>query len=345
MTFCLDGGKIFLGPMKQFRKPHKHGKRFYNCPNESGEGIFTTFCMLMYNLCMSKKQQGQAAWITEPQIYPSHGVQPRITWIGHSSFYVQLGGYSILLDPVFGEFSSLYPRVLPAALGADQFPAVDFVVISHNHRDHMDEASLLGIKQKFPHVTVVVPEGNAHWFVRRGFERVHELSWWQNHSFQLPHAGLDSLTLTCLPAAHASQRIFFDKNRALWASWLLECSGRTIYFGGDTSYAEHFCEIGRAYPSLDVALLPIGPSEPRAWLQKSHIGPQEAVAAFLDLGAQHFVPMHWGAFPFAGERFDAPLISLQRWWAEQAGQLFGKTLHCLKVGQTLTCEPRITFVE
>lgn len=320
--------------MKQFRTPHKHGKCFYNYSNETHDTFLTKLFMITYNVRSFRRQHGRSNWIVEPVLHPVEPHVPVVTWIGHSSFLLRLGGYSVLFDPVFGNISPVYPRLLPAALQVDQLEQVDFVVISHNHRDHMDATSLLAIKRRFPHATIVVPEGNGTWFTRRGFSSVQEFSWWQSQVFQ---AQLDvdcPLKLTCLPAAHWSQRLLLDKNRALWSSWLVECAGKSLYFAGDTYYEQHFCEIAQAYPSIDIALLPIGPAEPREWLRKSHIGPDEAGLAFLELGARHMVPMHWGAFPFGGERFDLPLDLLCRWWEKNGDLLADKQLHCLKVGQT-----------
>jgi L-ascorbate metabolism protein UlaG (beta-lactamase superfamily) len=320
--------------MKQFRSPHKLGRRFYNHPQESNAHFFSSSFAMLYKRRTLQQQTGQSCWIMDPNLSDPSSLDPIITWIGHASFLVQMGGYTILFDPVFGEISPLYRRILPAALTVDQLPRVDFVIISHNHRDHMDATSLLALKRRFPELVVVVPYGNKHWFDRHGFQTTHERMWWESLTCGEHQDLRPRLTVTCLPAAHWSQRGLFDKNRTLWASWLLECRGRTVYFAGDTCYESHFREIANVYPSLHVALLPIGPAEPRQVLQKAHIGPREAGKAFLELGARHMIPMHWGAFPFGVEQFDLPIVDIQQWWAENQEALKGRCLHCLKVGQT-----------
>lgn len=322
--------------MKEFRKPYKDGKCFYNHPHENHGGFFFRSFSMLVNRRSLPPLQGQSCWIETNPIQPvACSLEPVVTWIGHASFLVQLGGFNIIVDPVFGNVSQFYQRILPAGLTIDQLPRIDFIVISHNHRDHMDAPSLLAIKRRFPEATVMVPEGNKAWFDARKFARTYEQAWWSARSFPAQHDGNAALTITCLPAAHWSQRGLFDKNRSLWASWLLECHGYKIYFAGDTCYAGHFGEIAQTFPDINIALMPIGPHEPRAWLKEWHLGSCEAGQAFLDLGAQHMIPMHWGAFPFGVEQFDAPMVRIKRWWEENTAVLTDKQLHALKVGQTV----------
>ncbi len=321
--------------MKEFRKPHKHGKCFYNHSNETHKVFFTDIFRMIFNRHQTPTEEGQSCWIENSPQPVACSLSPVITWIGHSSFLVQMGGFNILLDPVFGEIAPLFKRILPAGLTVEQLPRIDFVVISHNHRDHMDLKSLLAIKKRFPDVTIMLPEGNRAWFDRQQFACTYEQSWWTAQSFPTAHDAHTHFTITCLPAAHWSQRGLFDKNRSLWASWLLEFNGQSVYFAGDTCYAGHFQQIAHTFPSITIALMPIAPREPRRMMKDAHVDAHEAGQAFLDLGAQSMIPMHWGAFPFGVEPFDTAITLMQSWWVENQAQLNEKTLHCAKVGQAI----------
>lgn len=266
---------------------------------------------------------------------PHTSMVPLITWIGHSSFLIQVGGVNILTDPIFGTPSCIYPRILPPGLCLEQLPPIDYVLISHNHRDHMDAPTLAALKKHHPHMTVLVPEGDKRWFDKRGYAHTDEFMWWELHRSLKIHEAQEGMGVqfTFLPAIHWSQRGVFDQNKSLWGSWMIEWQDHTIYFAGDTAYSSHFSLIAQEFPSIDVALMPIGPCEPRPWMRLSHVNACEAGRAFLDLNARHFVPMHWGAFPFGTDTFDSPLRMLKNWWQETQPQLEGKTLQVMKVGE------------
>jgi len=121
---------------------------------------------------------------------------------------------------------------------------------------------------------------------------------------------------------------------------MIECSGSHIYFGGDSYYDCHFCEIAKNFPSIDVAMLPVGPCEPHALLKDWHLDAAEAGRAFLELGAKHMVPMHWGVYAFGVEHYDGPIKLMQQWWQQNSSQLVQKKLHCMKVGQAVSFDEK-----
>ena len=314
--------------------PHNKNNRFYNYINEVPEGfILETLYMFFQSLFRRRKRAPSRSsdWIVETE--PTHCcISPTITWLGHATFLIQLGGINILTDPVFGNATFLYPRILPSGISLSKMPKIDFVLISHNHRDHMDRASLLALKNHSD-ITVLTPQGDKYWFDRRRFERVREHNWWEQSSFSTHDDAETPIQFTFLPASHWSQRGLFDKNRSLWGSWMIEWNNYSIYFAGDTAYAKHFSGIAQEFPAINTALLPIGPCEPRRWMKHSHMDAHEACQAFVDLGAQNFIPMHWGTFYFGIDSFDAPIQYLNNSWQSQANQLHDKQLHILKVGQ------------
>lgn len=258
---------------------------------------------------------------------------PSVTWIGHSTFLIKMQGLTIITDPIFGELSFIFKRMAKSPLSLDQLPLIDIVLISHNHRDHMDTDSLMAIKKRNPHVKVFVPQGDKAWFDRRGFNYVRECIWWEECS--VPSFASTPIKLSFLPAYHWSQRGLFDRNKSLWGSWMIESAEGTIYFAGDTAYSKHFKAIGQTFPHIDIALMPVAPCEPHHWMKLSHVNAEEAGQGFIDLGARIFVPMHWGTFWFGT---DHPLMAIERinaWWQKHVSQESAASLEVLKFGQTL----------
>ncbi|HJZ86714.1 MAG TPA: MBL fold metallo-hydrolase [Polyangia bacterium] len=239
-----------------------------------------------------------------PQI-PNDGAElrarrkpPSVTWIGHATLLVQAGGVAVLTDPMFStRLGGFVRRLAPPGVALRDLPPVDLVVISHNHRDHLDEPSVRALG---PDVQFAVPLGLGAWFRRRGLQRVIELDWWQSARFA------DGAQVTLVPAQHWSQRSLGDLNASLWGGYLIEAGGARFYFAGDTGYPAAFREIGRRMPGIDYALLPIGAYEPRWFMQSQHISPEEAARAFGELGARALVPMHWGTFRLTDEPLDEP---------------------------------------
>ncbi|MDH2391995.1 MBL fold metallo-hydrolase [Streptomyces sp. HNM0663] len=235
-----------------------------------------------------------------------------VTWAGHASWVLSIGGLTVLTDPVWSRRILGTPaRLTPVGVPWEDLPRVDAVVISHNHFDHLDAPTL----RRLPHGTpVFVPAGLGRWFRRRRYTRVTELDWWEGA--ELPAPGGRGVRFDFVPAHHWSKRTLTDTCRSLWGGWVLTASsGRSVYFAGDTGYGHWFKEIGRRHPGLDVALLPIGAYEPRWWLGDVHTDPEEAVRAFEVLGARHMAPMHWATFVLSAEPVLEPLTRVRAAWS------------------------------
>lgn len=316
-----------------WKTPYRKKNRFYIRKDDKPESLLFSTLPSFFRSIFNRKQAVPDAqnWINlqEPK-QKSH--KPLVTWIGHASFLIQLEGLNILTDPIFGDPSWLFPRQLPPGISIEKLPFIDIVLISHNHRDHMDEASLSLLGKNY-FTQFLVPYGDKHWFVKRQFKQVIEHEWWQ--TTKTSNKKKKSIRCTFLPAAHWSRRGLFDKNRSLWGSWMIESENYTIYFGGDTAYDSHFLAIGNAFSRIDIGLLPIGPCEPRSWMKYTHISSEEAGQAFLDINAHHFIPMHWGTFSFGIDYFNEPVDRLKAWWQNQQEQLHKKQLHTIKIGQQL----------
>jgi N-acyl-phosphatidylethanolamine-hydrolysing phospholipase D len=255
----------------------------------------------------------------------------RVTWLGQSGFFVQLGGANLLLDPVLSRraspFAAFGPaRIAAAPLRVEDLPQIDAVVLSHDHYDHLDARTLAALLKRFgAELPFFVPLGYTEWFGALGARNITERDWWQG-------AQLNDLALTCLPAQHWTRR-GFTMARRLWGSWLIRSRDQSLYFCGDSGYCPAFREIRARVGAPDIALLPIGAYEPRWFMKSAHMNPEEAVQTFLDLGAREFVAMHWGTFRLTDEPMLEPPVRVRAAWADRHLN-FGQ-LHIPQHGETI----------
>jgi L-ascorbate metabolism protein UlaG (beta-lactamase superfamily) len=254
-----------------------------------------------------------------------------VTFIGHSTFLIRWNGLTLLTDPVFAEragpWGLLGPRrVRPPAYPLAQVPRVDLVLQSHNHYDHMDLGAHAALARRDA-PTVITPIGNRDYLPRGVRPRTTELDWWGTKEVG------EGMRITVVPAQHFSARTPWDRNRALWGAFILETPRGVLFFGGDSGYGAHFAEIGRRFPRIDVALIPIGAYQPRWFMGPVHMDPAQAWQAHLDLGARRSIAMHFGTFQLTDEPIDEPaeLLAAAR---EGAGAAPGAFL-VPRVGETL----------
>ncbi len=232
-----------------------------------------------------------------------NGQTATVTWVGHSTLLVQLDGVNFLTDPHWGTRTGPFggrvgvTRYTPPGLDLDALPRIDFVLISHDHYDHLDEPTVLRLWQAH-HPRFVAPLGIKAWLADRGITNAVELDWGESTT-------VAGLMIVCTPAQHFSGRTPRDQGRRLWASWVVEGSKR-FYFGGDSGYARHFKEIGDAYGPFALAALAIGSYTPRELTRPVHTSPEEALQAWTDLRGQRFLGIHWGTFALAEEPYDEP---------------------------------------
>jgi len=260
----------------------------------------------------------------------ANGTAPTITWIGHSTFLVQLDGNNILTDPHWGDRASPVNfagprRLVPPGMDFQDLPRIHAVVISHDHYDHLDEATVSRIAREH-HARFFVPLGLRDWFADLGIADVVELDWWQARDFR-------GLRFVCTPAQHSSGRGLHDQNLRLWSSWVIAGRHERLFFAGDTGYFDAFRQIGGRLGPFDVAAIPIGGYSSHDARHPNHVNPEEAVQVFEDIRARLMVPMHFGTFELNREPFREPpdrLLreALRRGLEERIGLLSpGQTIH------------------
>ncbi|WP_349999112.1 MBL fold metallo-hydrolase [Stenotrophomonas lacuserhaii] len=228
--------------------------------------------------------------------------QDVVVWLGHSSYFVQLGGYRILIDPVFATEAAPAPFLNTAFAGstpytADDLPDIDYLLVSHDHWDHLDHPSAVALRDRVRHVVTGLGVGDYYRRWDYPAERVHEADW--NSALELD----PGVRIHVLPARHYSGRMF-TRNRTQWVAFALETPAHRLYFSGDSGYGPHFREAGERLGGFDLVALDMGQYDAR-WAN-IHMFPEQAAQAANDLGAKALLPAHAGRFSIAAHDWDAP---------------------------------------
>ena len=229
------------------------------------------------------------------------------TFINHATFLLQFPGVNVLTDPVYSERTSPYTfagpkRVREPGIPFETLPAIDVVIVSHNHYDHMDMATLKKLDAKF-HPLFLVPLGDDKHLKDAGIQNVKALDWWEE-------VRVKDVRFIFAPSRHWSARQLWDKNECLWGSWMIDSGAVKVYHAGDTGHGKHFLDIKSRLGAPDLALLPIGAYKPRWFMKHHHMDPEDAVKAHIDLGAARSIAMHFGTFQLTDEGIDEPAKDL-----------------------------------
>ena len=251
-------------------------------------------------------------------------------WIGHSSLLCRQDSFYYLTDPIFSERASpiagIGPRrYSPPGMSIADLPKINFVLISHNHYDHLDYRSVKMIYDR-DRPRFFVPKGLAGWFESAGIDSVVEIDW---HSSQR----IGRLIVTSVPAQHFSARTMWDRNTSHWCGWIVS-GEKKFYYSGDTGYLDGFKEIGKRYGPVDLAALPIGAYDPMWMMRRHHLNPEEALDVFEEVRGRKFLAVHWGSFDLTYEPLNEPPTRLKK--EAEARKYPPGTINILRVGQKLS---------
>ena len=312
ISLGLASGVVALGasvgcswsvPRWRGTSAHFDGERFLNVPPIEHQGLGDTLKW------MSNRDLGPwKDWTDAPPGPPPPrrvgAGELRVTFVNHATALVQMDGLNILTDPIWSERASPVTwagprRHRPPGLRFEDLPPIDIVLVSHNHYDHLDLATLRRLVQAH-HPRIVVGLGNLPTLESGGVPGAQELEWWESTDLG------GGVQVVAVPAQHFSGRSLTDRDRALWVGYVVRGPSGAVYFAGDTGYGSHFVEIGRHLGPIRLALLPIGAFRPVWFMHRVHLAPEEAVRAADDLGAATSVAIHFGTFALGDDGEEEP---------------------------------------
>lgn len=258
-------------------------------------------------------------WTEKTENVISYGSKPSdrvsdsshvITYVNHSTFLIQTDGLNIITDPVYSKRVSPFTfagpkRMRPPGIQFKDLPKIDFVLLSHNHYDHLDITTLKRIQETSDPV-FITPLGVDLYLNKKGIYKTVSLDWWQAHSVN------DSVSISAVEAQHFSSRGMFDRDKTLWVGFVIEAPSGNVYFAGDTGYNNFFEKIGRDYAPIKTALIPIGAYIPRWFMSPVHVDPEQALQIHRDINAELSIGMHYGTFPLADDGEMDPINDFEK---------------------------------
>jgi L-ascorbate metabolism protein UlaG (beta-lactamase superfamily) len=308
---------------------HFDGKKFFT-PGAPPVKGFADVLRWMLTRTPARWQLEKPVAQSIPPAQVSEGL--RVTFINHSTVLIQTAGINILTDPIWSERASPLrfagpQRFAKPGVALEHLPPIHIVLLSHNHYDHMDLATLKLIQQQHaPRVYVGLK--NASYIAPAGMKRVVEMDWWDSNRYS------DATKIHCTPAQHFSGRGISDRNRALWCSFMIESPAGNIYFGADSGFGPHYQEIKSRFGDIRLALLPIGAYEPRWFMSPVHMSPEQAIEAHEILSPNDSIAIHYGTFALADEPQYEPQERIRQLAAEKRLRF-----HVLDNGQSWTATP------
>lgn len=274
----------------------------------------------------------------DSELLKTDAPQARVTWLGHSAFLIQLDTINILTDPQFSEYASPVQwtgpkRYTPMKFEISDLPQIHYIIVSHDHYDHLDEDSFEALFDHHSNKKWIAPKvlaglGMKEWFEDEDIHTAIDLDWWQERKFPT-----DSLSIWAVPVQHWSKRSLSDTHSRLWCGFVIQWKGKQIYFGGDQGYSKDTQDVGKVFGSMDLSLLPIGAYEPRWFMKNVHANPTEAIQMHQDLKSKLSLGMHWGTFVLTLEPVSEPPMKLSKELFEQ--KISRQSFRVLKHHQSL----------
>ncbi|WP_338769766.1 MBL fold metallo-hydrolase [Bernardetia sp. ABR2-2B] len=250
-----------------------------------------------------------------------------IVWLGHACFFIRLNGINFLTDPCL-ESMPFVPRKSSLPCKISEIKNIDYLLLSHNHRDHLDIPSLKKLIPQNPAMEFLVPLETADFLHRQVSKdlKIQEAGWYQQFKTK------KGININFLPSKHWCRRGLFDFNEMLWGGFWLESNDHKLFFVGDTAYANHFKRIEKILGAAGTVVMPIGAYKPSFMMQNAHINPEEAVKAFQETKGKTMIPMHYGTFDLADEPLGEPIKWLT---SEMKKQNLSEKLTVPKIGEVI----------
>ena len=307
LTFFLDSCSLNPIKVSNYAKLDENN-RYVNNYTQQSESNTLDFFNFFWKTIFSPPEKKEFKFLKINKIIYENDFH-LLTWNGHSTVLYQNRGLNILIDPIFSNraspFTFLGPkRYVKSVLTIENIPKIDVVAITHNHYDHLDYKTVKSIKDKYPEVIFLVPLGMAEWFKKYGISKVKEFDWWENKK-------INDTNFIFLPTQHWSKRNFVDRNKSLWGAWWISKDDYSFLHLGDTGYSKDIENIKIKLGSPNLVAIPIGAYKPRNIMKNNHINPEEAVKIFIELEANHAIPIHWGTFILSLEEVDEPIKRLK----------------------------------
>ncbi|MCP5016029.1 MAG: MBL fold metallo-hydrolase [Ketobacter sp.] len=323
-------------PLDQESKPPHHSESgFRNLyVDDEGKNAFTYARMRWFSDEVFAEHTEEVAQIrvtSQKVSLTESNTNSTVTWLGHSTFLIQHNGKALLTDPILSNRASPVSfagpeRLAPLVYQHADLPDIDWVVISHNHYDHLDEQTIQALGNN---PIYFVPLGLKGWFTELGIDpdRMHEMDWWESRS-------IDGVRFTATPSQHWSARGIMDRYQTLWAAWRFDSGDFSLWFAGDTGYNPiQFKDTRERLGPVDLALIPIGAYAPRWFMKNNHVNPEEAIAIHNDIGATMSIGMHWSTFQLSAEPLDEPRQRLEA--LVESGALQQGRFVTLPIGETI----------
>ena len=298
-------------------------------PNTRFTGIFSRFLKWQFTRNDKRNDKKRDNWRLSVQEGNDFlkSKEDCMVWLGHASYFIQVGGKRILIDPLFGRISGIVRRYSDMPCSIEDFTGIDYVLLSHAHRDHCDYYTLKTLAEKNNYTLLTTLNTGklvASWIPGLKYQ---EAGWYQQYNLHEKN-----LKITFLPTQHWSNRYLWDINETLWGAFMIEAESANIYFGGDSGACGYPKQAGELFPNIDIAMIGVGAYYPLFMMKDVHTGPHAAVQAFHDLKAKKFVPMHYGTFDLADEPLGEPYSILKTLESEK--QINGE-LKMIEVGEQL----------